>query len=90
MVPDFDVDVTGQAFEMSNNISSVLKKVDPSVYDPESAGVIRFLQKRLNDIVDEKSGAKALDDLDNIFEKAYGVKNVSQEGIPAYKCKCAL
>jgi len=83
MVPDFDVDVTGEAFRLSQNINSVLKKIDTSVYDPESAGVIRFLQTRMTDIVDEKSGAKALDDLDNVFEKAYGIKNVSQEGIPA-------
>ena len=83
MVPDFDVDVTGEAFQISRNISDALKKVDTSVYDPESAGVLRFLQTRMTDIVDEKSGAKALNDLDNVFEKAYGIKNVSQEGIPA-------
>jgi len=83
MVPDFDVDVTGEAFKLSQNISGVLKKIDTSVYDPESAGVLRFLQTRMTDIVDEKSGVKALNDLDNVFEKAYGIKNVSQEGIPA-------
>ena len=83
MVPDFDVDVTGQAFQISSNIRDALKRVDTSVYDPESAGVLRFLQTRMTDIVDEKSGAKALNDLDNVFEKAYGIKNVSQEGIPA-------
>jgi len=83
MVPDFDVDVTGEAFKLSQNISGVLKKIDTSVYDPESAGVLRFLQTRMTDIVDEKSGAKALNDLDNVFEKAYGIKNVSQQGIPA-------
>ena len=83
MVPDFDVDVTGEAFKLSSNISDALKKVDTSVYDPESAAVLRFLQTRMTDIVDEKSGAKALNDLDNVFEKAYGIKNVSQEGIPA-------
>ncbi len=83
MVPDFDVDVTGEAFQLSRNISDVLRKIDTSVYDPESAGVLRFLQTRMTDIVDEKSGAKALNDLDNVFEKAYGIKNVSQQGIPA-------
>ena len=82
MVPDFEVDVTGEAFRLSNRLAKTLKNIDTDVFPPESAKVLRFLQTRMENIVDEKTGAKALEDLDNIFEKAYGIKNVTSEGVP--------
>ena len=83
MVPDFNVDVTGEAFAQSRRLASQLKQIDTNVYSPEAGKVLRFLQSRMENIVDEKTGAKALEDLDNIFDQAYGIKNVSSEGIPA-------
>jgi hypothetical protein len=57
--------------------------VDPSVFSPEAAKIIRFLQAQTDNITDDKAGLAALKNLDDLFENAYGIKNVTKEGIPA-------
>ena len=83
MVPDFDVQVTGKDFRDAFNISDRLKNVDPTVFSPEAGKIIRFLQAQTSNITDDKAGLAALKNLDDLFENAYGIKNVTKEGIPA-------
>ena len=82
IVPDFDVQVTGRDFRDALNISRSLKSVDPSVFSPEAGKIIRFLQAQTDNITDDKAGLAALKKLDDLFENAYGIKNVTKEGIP--------
>jgi hypothetical protein len=83
MVPDFDVQVTGRDFRDAFNISDRLKHVDSTVFSPEAGKIIRFLQAQTSNITDDKAGLAALKNLDDLFENAYGIKNVTKEGIPA-------
>ena len=83
MVPDFDVQVMGKDFREAFDMSSYLRDVDSTVFSPEAGKIIRFLQAQTSDITDDKAGAAALKNLDDLFENAYGIKNVTKEGIPA-------
>ena len=83
MVPDFDVQVMGKDFRDALTISDKLKNVDSTVFSPEAGKIIRFLQAQTSNITDDKAGLAALKNLDDLFENAYGIKNVTKEGIPA-------
>ena len=82
MVPDFDVQVMGKDFREAFDISSYLRNVDSTVFSPEAGKIIRFLQAQTSNITDDKAGLAALKNLDDLFENAYGIKNVTKEGIP--------
>jgi len=83
IVPDFDVQVTGSDFSEGMSIAKGLQNVDSSVFSPESAKIIRFLQAQTKNISDDKSAKEVMTNLDNLFDNAYGIKNVTTEGIPA-------
>ena len=83
IVPDFDVQVTGSDFTEGMSIAKGLQNVDSSVFSPESAKIIRFLQAQTKNISDDKSAKEVMTNLDNLFDNAYGIKNVTKEGIPA-------
>ena len=83
IVPDFDVQVTGRDFSEGMSIAKGLQNVDSSVFSPESSKIIRFLQAQTKNISDDKSAKEVMTSLDNLFENAYGIKNVTKEGIPA-------
>jgi len=83
IVPDFDVQVTGRDFSEGMSIAKGLQNVDSTVFSPESSKIIRFLQAQTKNISDDKSAKEVMTSLDNLFENAYGIKNVTKEGIPA-------
>ena len=83
IVPDFDVQVTGKDFSEGMSIAKGLQNVDSTVFSPESSKIIRFLQAQTKNISDDKSAKEVMTSLDNLFDNAYGIKNVTTEGIPA-------
>ena len=83
IVPDFNVQVMGKDFSEGMSIAEGLKNVDSTVFSPESGKIIRFLQAQTKNISDDKSAKEVMTGLDNLFDGAYGIKNVTTEGIPA-------
>jgi len=81
-VPEFNVDILGDPHDISSRLGEIIKRIDPEAYSPESGGVIRFLQQGAKNLRDEKELPKFLENMDNLFDRMYGIKNVSSEGIP--------
>jgi len=83
IVPDFNVSVLGEDFNAGMSLAKGIQSIDSTVFSPESGKIIRFLQAQTQNISDNKSAKEVLTKLDDIFDNAYGIKNVTTEGIPA-------
>ena len=82
IVPDFNVSVLGEEFNAGMSLAKGIQEIDPTVFSPESGKIIRFLQAQSQNISDDKTAKEVLTRLDDIFDNAYGIKNVTTEGIP--------
>jgi len=81
-VPEFKVDILGKQHDISPRLKEIVERMDPQAYSPEAGGVIRFLQQGAKNLGDEKEMPKFLASADDLFEKMYGIRNVTSEGIP--------
>ncbi len=82
-VPEFKVDILGKEHDISPRLKEIVQRMDPQAYSPEAGGIIRFLQQGSKNIGDHKEMPKFLASADDLFDKMYGIKNVTSEGIPA-------
>ena len=81
-VPEFKVDILGRQHDISPRLKEIVERMDPQAYSPEAGGVIRFMQQGAKNIGDEKELPKFLASTDDLFDKMYGIRNVTSEGIP--------
>ena len=81
-VPEFKVDILGKQHDISPRLKEIVQRMDPQAYSPEAGGIIRFLQQGAKNLGDEKEMPKFLASADDLFEKMYGIRNVTSEGIP--------
>jgi hypothetical protein len=81
-VPEFKVDILGHAHDITPRLQEIVERMDPQAYSPEAGGVIRFMQQGAKNLSDEKELPKFLSNMDDLFEKMYGIRNVTSEGIP--------
>ena len=81
-VPEFKVDILGKGHDISPRLKDIVERMDPQAYSPEAGGIIRFLQQGSKNLGDEKEMPKFLASADDLFEKMYGIRNVTSEGIP--------
>ena len=81
-VPEFKVDILGRQHDIAPRLKEIVERMDPQAYSPEAGGIIRFLQQGSKNLGDEKEMPKFLASADDLFEKMYGIKNVTSEGIP--------
>ena len=84
-VPDFDVQVLGQGTDgaLQNMSIDRLRQIDPAVFSAEAKPIITTIQNQIKDVTTTKAEDQFLGRLDNLFDKAYGIPNVSKTGIPA-------
>jgi len=84
-VPDFDVQVLGQGTDgaLQNMSIDRLRQIDPAVFSAEARPIITTIQNQIKDVTTTKAEDQFLGRLDNLFDKAYGIPNVSKTGIPA-------
>jgi hypothetical protein len=81
-VPEFKVDILGDPHDVSPRLDEIIKRMDPQAYAPEAGGIIRFLQQGAKNLDDKKELPKFLEKMDDLFDRMYGIKNVTSEGIP--------
>jgi hypothetical protein len=81
-VPEFKVDILGKGHDISPRLQNIVERMDPQAYSPEAGGIIRFMQQGAKNLSDEKELPKFLANTDDLFEKMYGIRNVTSEGIP--------
>jgi len=81
--PTFKVDILGKQHDISPRLKEIVERMDPQAYSPEAGGIIRFLQQGAKNLGDEREMPKFLASADDLFEKMYGIRNVTSEGIPA-------
>ena len=80
--PTFKVDILGDAHDITPRLQEIVERMDPQAYSPEAGGIIRFMQQGARNLRDEKELPKFLTNMDDLFEKLYGIRNVTSEGIP--------
>ena len=81
--PTFKVDILGDAHDITPRLQEIVERMDPQAYSPEAGGIIRFMQQGARNLRDEKELPKFLTNMDDLFEKLYGIRNVTSEGIPS-------
>ena len=81
-VPTFKVDILGKEHNISPRLKEIVERMDPQAYSPEAGGIIRFMQQGAKTLDDKNELPKFLANTDDLFEKMYGIKNVTSEGIP--------